>query len=141
MIPPLKERLNRAVDFAHSRSESPLTSREIADQVSATLQDEISEQLIRELRDGTINAVPVGLVEPLAQVFGIRDHGYFADPVAAADIDRVLVMHERLALLIEARDLGVQHIATRDVDQDPRLVHKLRAALAAMTKRPQASSD
>lgn len=137
MIPPLHERISRLIDFAHNRQESPLTDRQIADQLSASANAPVSEDLIRGLREGTQHAVPSELVAPLAAVFGLRDTDYLAadhDSPTPAIADRILLMHERLALLTEARDLGVQHIATRDVDQDPQLISKLKAALGAMTK-------
>lgn len=142
MIPPLHQRISRLIDFAHNRQESPLTDRQIADKLSAAVNAPVADDLIRGLREGTRPAVPHELVAPLAAVFGLRDTAYLTadqDSPSPDVVDRILLMHERLALLTEARDLGVQHIATRDVDQDPQLISKLKAALDAMTKRSSES--
>lgn len=144
MIPPLNERISRLVAFGHSRNELPLTDRQIADQLSTTLNAPVPEDLIRGLRLGTEKVVPTELVDPLAAVFGLRDVAYLAPEHASLssdEVDRILLMHERLELLSEARDLGVQHIATRDVDQDPQLISKLKAALSAMTKKNSRDAD
>ncbi|WP_143708025.1 hypothetical protein [Gordonia terrae] len=138
MIPPLSERISRLVTFGHSRHEPALTDRQIADKVSTAVNAPVPEDLIRGLREGTEKAVPTDLVAPLAAVFGLFDIAYLAPEHASLssdEVDRILLMHERLELLSEARDLGVQHIATRDVDQDPQLISKLKAALNAMTKK------
>ncbi|OCW85999.1 hypothetical protein A8M60_03365 [Nocardia farcinica] len=77
-------------------------------------------------------------------MFGLYDVAYLApehSSLSSAEVDRILLMHERLELLSEARDLGVQHIATRDVDQDPQLISKLKAALNAMTKKNSRDAD
>lgn len=144
MIPPLNERISRLVAFGHSRNEPPLIDRQIADQLSTTVNAPVPEDLIRGLRAGTEKVVPTELVEPLAAVFGLRDVAYLAPEHASLssdEVDRILLMHERLELLSEARDLGVQHIATRDVDQDPQLISKLKAALSAMTKKNSRDAD
>lgn len=134
--PTLHERLNRLVSFAHPRSQPPLTNRQIADKASCVLDAPVDEALIAALRNGTVTVLGDDLRAALGEVFGLKDLGYLKTPLTAAENDRILLMHDRLALIAEARDLGVQHIATRDVDQDPNLVRKLRAALGAMIKDP-----
>lgn len=134
--PPLHERLNRLVSFAHPRNQPSLTDREIADQASTILDAPVDEALIAALRNGSVTVLTDDLRQALGQVFGLQDLGYLAVPRSVAENNQILLMHDRLALIAEARDLGVQHIATRDVDQDPNLVRKLRAALGAMIKAP-----
>lgn len=134
--PPLHERLNRLVSFAHPRNQPSLTNREIADKASTILDAPVDEALIAALRSGAVTVLTDDLRQALGQVFGLRDLGYLAAPRSVAENNQILLMHDRLALIAEARDLGVQHIATRDVDQDPNLVRKLRAALSAMIKSP-----
>ncbi|MFV3116637.1 hypothetical protein [Gordonia amicalis] len=130
--PPLHDRLNRLVSFAHPRNQPPLTNREIADKASTLLDAPVDEDLIVALRDGSVTVLTDDLREVLGQIFGLTDLGYLKTPRCVAENNQILLMHDRLALISEARDLGVQHIATRDVDQDPNLVRKLRAALGAM---------
>lgn len=134
--PPLHERLNRLVSFAHPRNQPSLTNREIADKASTILEAPVDEALIAALRNGSVTVLTDDLRQALGQVFGLQDLGYLAVPRSVAESNQILLMHDRLALIAEARDLGVQHIATRDVDQDPNLVRKLRAALGAMIKAP-----
>lgn len=80
MIPPLNERISRLVAFGHSRHEPPLTDRQIADQLSTTVNAPVPEDLIRGLREGTAKVVPTELVEPLAAVFGLYDVAYWLGP-------------------------------------------------------------
>ncbi|ASR05601.1 hypothetical protein [Gordonia rubripertincta] len=134
--PPLHERLNRLVSFAHPRNQPSLTNREIADKASTILEAPVDEALIAALRNGSVTVLTDDLRQALGQVFGLQDLRYLAAPRSVAENNQILLMHDRLALIAEARDLGVQHIATRDVDQDPNLVRKLRAALGAMIKAP-----
>lgn len=135
--PPLHERLNRLVSFAHPRTQPPLTNRQIADKASCVLDSPVDEALIAALRNGSVTVMGDDLRAALGQVFGLQDLGYLAAPRSDVENEQILLMHDRLALITEARDLGVQHIATRDVDQDPKLVRKLRSALGAMIKDPE----
>ena len=134
--PPLHERLNRLVSFAHPRNQPPLTNREIADRASTILDAPVDEALIAALRNGSVTVLTDDLRQALGQVFGLQDLGNLTAPRSVAENNQILLMHDRLALIAEARDLGVQHIAPRDVAQDPNLVRKLRAALGAMIKAP-----
>ncbi|QGP90677.1 hypothetical protein GKZ92_23510 (plasmid) [Gordonia sp. 135] len=108
--PPLHDRLNRLVSFAHPRNQPPLTNREIADKASTLLDAPVDEDLIVALRDGSVTVLTDDLREVLGQIFGLTDLGYLKTPRCVAENNQILLMHDRLALISEARDLGVQHI-------------------------------
>lgn len=136
-IPSTYERLNTLIDFAHSRTEESLSTAELARAVSPKIGRVVSPGEIAELRqESEESTIDPQMAGALAEVLGLRDITYLQNPKNPADIDRILGLHERIQLLTEARDLGIKHIATRDIDGDPQLPAKLRAVLKAMVRRP-----
>lgn len=136
-IPPLHERLNRLVQFAHSRDEDPPSAPQIVAMVARSRTDVvlIPEDLDAAMAGASDRLSPQQL-QAVGKVLGLLDQVYLAVCPTLSECERILALHDRFALLIEMRDLGVRHVATRDVDGDPRLIPKLRAALAAMRKQP-----
>ena len=135
-VPPLSDRLNRLIDFSHQRSEQPLTDTQIA---IRTADHGVSAVAVAAARSGQPSGLNHQQLAAIGRVLGLLDPVYLTPDNAVVDDAvraRILDFHDRLDLMIEARTLGIQHIATRNVDQDPRLIPKLRAALAAMKAPP-----
>ncbi|MYR08998.1 hypothetical protein GTV32_22980 [Gordonia sp. SID5947] len=97
----------------------------------------VSEQAVEAWLSGDRTDIPVETRRAITEIFGLVDDTYLSDPQTAAGADAIIVMHERLLMYSEARDLGVQHIATRDTERDPALISKVRAELRAMTKQQE----
>ncbi|MFZ2510950.1 MAG: hypothetical protein WAW85_07670 [Gordonia sp. (in: high G+C Gram-positive bacteria)] len=104
-IPSLADRYSLLVCFAHSRREEALTSSQIADRTG--LPCALFDDVAAGRRHFTAGQAAV-----TAAALGLQDAAYLA--AHPGDDVAVIAMYERLQLLVEARDLGVQHIAARD---------------------------
>lgn len=125
---PLRARYLRLLDFAHSRTEPALSDAQVAERSGVALS------VLSQIREGSIVEIDAAEATAIATSLGLLDGSYLhaplANSVAMADVQ---VMHEKLEMYIEARSLGVERIAARDITQSAGLVGRVRDHLRVLS--------
>lgn len=128
-IPPLQERYMRLVEFAHSRREPEPSDQTVSERSGVPVE------VLTAIRNGQMNRIEESTARDIAVALGLHSGTYLSDVETASQIDDVQSMHERLLMFIEARNLGVQHIAARDTTRSPELISRVRDHLRRVSFR------
>lgn len=104
--PTVAARLDRLFRTFHSRSEPEQSESAVAQSVGQILGYPVPAQSVAEVRAGAAAADPK-LLTGLARHFGVRED-YLLGPAADAK-----PLHDKLKLLADARDAGMQRLALR----------------------------
>lgn len=124
-VPTLSHRYQRLVSFAHSRREPALTPAQVAERTALPVG--LLESVERGAADFTHEEAAA-----VATALGLNDADYLA--AQPEDSEAAVAMYERLLLLIQARDLGVQHIAARDTCGGEGFISTVRARLSLLAR-------
>lgn len=126
--PSLTERYDRLINWAHSRTESPLTPEQVSERSGVAIA------AINAVRSGR-GAFTEDEARAAGRALGLTDPVYLFAELTADDLPRVVAMHERLAMFIEARELGVEHIAARGACDEAAVIQRVRSHIASL-KQP-----
>jgi hypothetical protein len=133
--PTVAARLDRLFRTFHTRAEPEQSDATVADSVGEIVGYPVTEQTIAAVRAGVGHADPK-LLAGLAQHFGVREDYLLG---SAADAKP---LHDKLRLLADARDAGMQRLALRGgVSENTEVLDRVLEILDRLDAAEQPASN